>query len=1066
MATPIKELFSQGVVTARDPSMLKDGEMAVAEDVIYRPNDPAIWKAPGRTAYGTVVAQSYLGVTVNSANITKSNAFGTAISVGITSGSTTITSAGNLFTALMVGMRVWGSGSFFSTPTYVRSFTSAGAVVLDRPAIGTGTNTVIISPVEPGDFVTGTGIQLNTKVLALVNASSLTLDTAATPGSNINVLISPPVKEVLYLSFSKSSIDQLLAYTGSRLYRSDYQAEDGVFSSFLTGLSNAGGETMEAIRIGNKYALVGAGNAPRAVYFKDVSGVSTLSTRILGMQPVTAATAVMLSANSWPSALGTGTYYFLITEVYNAGAEDEVEGTFSPPEKTFPPYVTISDITNQSVQVTRGPIVNTGTDGLTNAATHWRIYMSPSQPLTLPVPAYHLFRRVAEVSVVGPTASQAFTLSDVNPVTAPASGRVADNNGGAYTQGFFNQGGMLGAANQMSGTAAFANGAVSGVFTIASGTPTVGMPIYGTGIAPGTYAANVSGGASPFTIAFNKLTTAGASGTYFIGPSVSGDGVYTYDNGVATCAVRLSNFGFKNVGTYTGKTVIGVVVRLLYKWDTLSGSDDAGNDRGFNIKMTVGGADTNTKLNVGHASGNSSTPSFGGNRFGYINAGANGDTWGRTWNTGLQDFVDGNFFVHIVKAGSAQQQAHWIDAVEVVVYFSGVDVNLDGKPFPTVIYTTQVGEEVTIGAAGPSPPCDTGDVIDGQLVVNDTSNMGVIWASRPDDYEMFNAFYQINVNGNTGSRVMVIRKVGGVGVLFCRNAIKRLNYFPTEEDTTAQRGRAWQDISSDHGCASKRGVALFDMPGRGVIAAYTAPHGLMATDGIQSWPLNVDLDWPGTFDIARIDQCKLVNYPARYALYLYYVPFGGVYPTSYLVFSYHPSHVKPGGTLAALGPNQCRAAGACRTNLGNTTKLLTGNLSDGRVYLEDVGDTSEDLNVTIEPYIRGRLIYPDDVGGQGRIEKAYLRVGPGGTAVTGACRYTHVRQNIGEVPTEATDNDEPLQGNFTTDGDLIPDGNLVQVYPDVMSEAFQIQITKEDLDAPMEISYAALYGTGYGGAKP
>lgn len=55
-----------GLVTSKDPSLLDEGELARADDSEYKPNDPGIWKIPGRTAFnstgvtGAIVGARYL----------------------------------------------------------------------------------------------------------------------------------------------------------------------------------------------------------------------------------------------------------------------------------------------------------------------------------------------------------------------------------------------------------------------------------------------------------------------------------------------------------------------------------------------------------------------------------------------------------------------------------------------------------------------------------------------------------------------------------------------------------------------------------------------------------------------------------------------------------------------------------------------------------------------------------------------------------------------------------------------------------------------------------------------
>lgn len=1061
MPSTFRELFDQGLVTARDPSLLREGEVSRADNCIYYPNDPDLYKAPGRTAYGTVLATSVASVTLTGTSMTKTNGFGTDVTSGTTAGDATVTSSA-AFTSDMVGMRVYGTE--VDSPTYVRSFTSTSSIELSRPANATNASaTLTFSIHEPGDFVKGTNTAANTTIASVTNASTVVLDTAATTNGSDSVVIAPPIKALAFLSFPGTTKDVLLAYAGSKIYSSAYSGATGTFTAFITGLSNVGDESMEAIKAGNNYILLSTRNAPRIVLYEDVSGTDTLSSRLAGLRPVETLTIERQTSGQWPSTLGANYYYFLVTECVDPGEAGEAEGTFSGD----PVVGQITDASTQSFIIRHPVTYNDGVDGLTPTATHWRVYMSPGQSAAEPIPALHLFRRVATVSID----QTSVTLSDSNAITPNVSGNATDNTSPTASPAWLNQAGLVGTEAQMSGTnsPAFTTGASTMRFVYAAGgttpIPKIGMPVYGQNLAAGTTITSVTvvtPGVS-WDIGLSEPTTGSGSGTYYVGPQPSvADGKVAYDNGVAGASVNVKSFGFRNDASnqYNGKTVIGVAVRINYKWDNLSGSDNSGNDRGFNISLYTGGSLVGTKYNVGHKSGDGSTPTFGGNRWGAIEVGGPGDTWGRTWSSGLADFLDSaTFKVNITKAASAETIVHWIDSVEVRVYFTGVDVNLDGEAFPTVIYTDQIGEQVTVGAAGPPPASDSGDIFEGQALYNDTNNPSLIWGSVPDEYEKVPTFYQINISSAFFTPILVIRRVSSIALAFCRNAIKRLNYFPTEADANAQRGRAWEDIATETGVVSKRGVTLFDFPGRGPTGAFISPSGLMLTDGITVWPGNVDLDWDNTVETSLLNKCHLATYPQLHLLAFYYVPTGGTYPTKCMYFCYHPSHLKQGNQLAAVGPCDVRAASSVRTNLGNVTKLLTGNLSDGKVYLEDSGATSADTLVTILPTIRSRLIYPSDVGGQARVERLWLRVGGHGNDTTGVFTVTVYRQNIGESLTSL----ESKSGSTSTDS--ISGHRLVRVDPDNVAESFMVEITKADLAAGFSLAYLYALGEGYGREK-
>ena len=56
---PIKILsFSGGLVDAKDASLLAEDELSRADDIVYKPNDPAVHKAPGRSDFNTTAESS------------------------------------------------------------------------------------------------------------------------------------------------------------------------------------------------------------------------------------------------------------------------------------------------------------------------------------------------------------------------------------------------------------------------------------------------------------------------------------------------------------------------------------------------------------------------------------------------------------------------------------------------------------------------------------------------------------------------------------------------------------------------------------------------------------------------------------------------------------------------------------------------------------------------------------------------------------------------------------------------------------------------------------------------
>lgn len=109
-------MFNQGLVTSKDAAFLGEGELSLATDAMYKPNDPAIWKVPGRSEFnqtaevGTLIGVRFLqfdpahgsdggnllvasvGTTLRTAPAAPVGTFATAES-GLTAGSSSLDSA-------------------------------------------------------------------------------------------------------------------------------------------------------------------------------------------------------------------------------------------------------------------------------------------------------------------------------------------------------------------------------------------------------------------------------------------------------------------------------------------------------------------------------------------------------------------------------------------------------------------------------------------------------------------------------------------------------------------------------------------------------------------------------------------------------------------------------------------------------------------------------------------------------------------------------------------------------------------------------------------------------------
>ena len=180
-----------------------------------------------------------------------------------------------------------------------------------------------------------------------------------------------------------------------------------------------------------------------------------------------------------------------------------------------------------------------------------------------------------------------------------------------------------------------------------------------------------------------------------------------------------------------------------------------------------------------------------------------------------------------------------------------------------------------------------------------------------------------------------------------------------------------------------------------------------------------------------IQRTILKNYPKLHLLALYYVPYGGTRRTKVLYFSYHPTHLKEGFQMPAVGPVTVQAGSADSFLLTGLSRLATGHATDGKVYIEDSGTTDEN-SVVVAPTVRTRRFFASGVGREGRIERFFLCADAAGDATTGAFTAKLYRQNQRELLTLA---------HTMTDASTVY-GGLIELWPDDSVETFEMLFEK------------------------
>jgi hypothetical protein len=955
MPEPLSELFNGGIVTARHPGLLKSGELQRADDCVYREKDPAIWRAPGRTAVNGVALGSvwagaasgvkgiahltfertrfdqllaYNGTVLAHAALTAGyTTAGTIDPTDLqlsctTNGTTTLTSAA-LFGPVQAGWAVIGTN--IAPGTTVSSVTNASSLVLSIAATGSGTNTLTFNPmVEIGGpasiagtvsgtttFTATTGFPFLADVVGsiVVTATGSTLRVTAVSGQsgttghyNIVTLSSAQSNGAATLQFGLGCVQTF--------------ADNGTTD-----------EAMDFTQWGATY-FVWLGRGPlQRMQWKPRTGTGgtayddALTTRPCGLNAVTVQPTVVQAANAayaWPVSLLTGYFWFLCTEIWDPDAKDnnsndttnEVEGTYLANTKQTdngvePVAVNIPASTGYGVTITFPPKVNTGLDG--RLSTHWGVYMYGPTTDNKAIPSLAAFRRVAKVRM-NAASGQTLTLNE-SRATQLAYPTV--NVGAEVSTQFTNPQNMLGA----------------------------------------------------FDFNFARAKS---------GSSTSGS------ENSAPCGNVLGTFGF-NVGLpYSGYSVLGIRVTVAGQADP---SGNAGRKAGYYVYLKSGSKQSDPAI----------FSEFGA--YGYVRHGGELDTWGVNWNS-TTDLT--GLTVIIGKTGTGSRQRLMIDGVRVEIFYQSGSINLNGVPFRCVTYRNQVGDTVSEPARRLPPECSTGDVFQGSLVLNDLADETAIRFSLPGEPEAFPGPYVMRFNTTKRKdRVTFMRSLGDVLVVGMENGIKRVNYLPSEQDTDFQTGIAHSDLATDHGIAGPLAAVKFDWPNRGTMLAYASMAGPMLTDAITTRPLNMDLDWANTVKLSALSSCVFRVYPKEKWLVLYYCPAGATHTknTRALVWSYAADKMKDGDFLPCVGPLTISGRSSMEAMLSGQPFLLTGHETNGFVYQEDFGvaqasgyqvhNASNSLtSAPIVPIVKTRRLYPCGITHDTHLYKAYLLYSNYGSQIT------------------------------------------------------------------------------------
>jgi hypothetical protein len=220
------------------------------------------------------------------------------------------------------------------------------------------------------------------------------------------------------------------------------------------------------------------------------------------------------------------------------------------------------------------------------------------------------------------------------------------------------------------------------------------------------------------------------------------------------------------------------------------------------------------------------------------------------------DFTS-NFMVILAKNQSnADATTIGIDYVAAKVYCSApVDSVV---PFPTVVYT--YGEEsVQCATDGVPPSSSTGDVFQDMMVVNDVSDPTVIRYSYAGKPESFPATYFLNFESRENDEVKLIKVVNNRLMVALRSSLWRVNYLPTDNDASFDRGKAMEAVSRSYGVVGPMCACTFSPGGDSDLMAFVSNQGIHCTDGYSLTTLTDGIDWRGTIMTSGSTAIALVN---------------------------------------------------------------------------------------------------------------------------------------------------------------------------------------------------------------
>lgn len=367
-----------------------------------------------------------------------------------------------------------------------------------------------------------------------------------------------------------------------------------------------------------------------------------------------------------------------------------------------------------------------------------------------------------------------------------------------------------------------------------------------------------------------------------------------------------------------------------------------------------------------------------------LTLGSSTDRWFPSDKKGLVDTdFGGNLMV--VLSVSKPSTSVGIDYLKVYVYYAS---SLESTvQFPTVVYTfgditSQVAKNF------PPPSSNTGDLYQDSLVVNDVSNPSLVRWSFPGEPEYFPPTYFIDFETKENDRVTAIRVVNNRLVIGMDTQVWRMNYLPSERDSSFDRGKAVEIISRSNGIANAMCCCTYTIDGVAEELAFISDKGLHTTDGFNFVTRSKNLNWRNIQSLTSTSTpIAILNDPENRCLRFFYRN-EALTPESYMMLlaSYDRGDIDQEGNFKFSGPVHMRnfdsvgsgfsslesAWAVSRTNGDTAFYMGYGGTSAaagaGKVYYE-TGTTIPSQDSTCQ--YTTRRIYAAGMSGEWKLDDLY-----------------------------------------------------------------------------------------------